>query len=630
MENSLNICNLPSQQNVENSLKKNCKSRLKYWFLMILNLTFFNHSTLFAQREVTLNSTQTIQASQTNNIRAAKIDDTHVLFAYKDGSLSSSSDLVVRIGEVNTGTGAITFGAEATVESSDNNHTSGIVVLSSTSAVIAYELDGGAGTDDGKARVLTLDTSSDEVTVNSAASLGTDLDAAFSHNTIPIVKLTSTQFALVYSDNDNTDNGVVRIGTVSGTSVSFGSDQTFSTGDVQNMWIDDLSSTKIVITFEDDGGSDHGKAIIGDVTLGTSTVSFGSEHTFNFASTSYTSCAAISSTQFAVAYVDDDANDFLHSKVGTVSGTTITYSSSEFTIENGQDTRDITSDYIQGSEFVVAFNGGFGDTSKVRVGEVSGTGTSATISYNTADIFLESEADDSWVINLDDENIIISYVDDESATPNDGEAIVGSFDTPVPVELTSFSALIKDDSIELLWETATEVNNFGFEIERYTPLVSDIPPSRGESRGVWEKIGFIPGHGNSNSPKSYSFNDIKSFGRKVYYRLKQIDFNGSFEFSNIIEINLEEEVPANFVLNQNFPNPFNPETVISYKLSKESNVELIVFDLLGNKIKDIVDEKQQAGSYSYNFNASELASGTYIYKLNADNNNEVKKMILIK
>ncbi|MGD8780722.1 MAG: T9SS type A sorting domain-containing protein [Ignavibacteria bacterium] len=206
--------------------------------------------------------------------------------------------------------------------------------------------------------------------------------------------------------------------------------------------------------------------------------------------------------------------------------------------------------------------------------------------------------------------------------------------SPLPVELTLFSAILKDNSVKLNWETATEVNNYGFQVER--------KKIKGKS-DLWEKIGFVNGHGNSNSPKSYSFIDNLTLnpnhnpataGRlTLHYRLKQIDFNGSYEYSDIVEISFTESLTPNFALNQNYPNPFNPTTIISYVVPngvEESKVKLEIFDSIGRLVATLVDENQPAGSYSYNFNAEGLPSGTYAYRLTTDNFSETKKMLLIK
>ncbi len=203
--------------------------------------------------------------------------------------------------------------------------------------------------------------------------------------------------------------------------------------------------------------------------------------------------------------------------------------------------------------------------------------------------------------------------------------------TPVPVELTFFSAnIFQGNIVELHWNTATEVNNYGFSVERRQQATDGRPNVTPSGIEEWEAIGFVLGHGNSNSPKDYSFLDEKLTNGKYYYRLKQIDYDGSYEYSNTIEISLSESLPSHFVLNQNYPNPFNPSTVISYQLSAVSDVELTIYDALGKELTKLVNEKQSIGSYSYNFDAEGLPSGTYIYELRAGNLIETKKMILIK
>ncbi|MDP1994550.1 MAG: T9SS type A sorting domain-containing protein, partial [Ignavibacteria bacterium] len=179
----------------------------------------------------------------------------------------------------------------------------------------------------------------------------------------------------------------------------------------------------------------------------------------------------------------------------------------------------------------------------------------------------------------------------------------------LPVELTSFSATIKHGNISLSWQTATEVSNYGFEVER-----ASTSPGM-----TWENIGFEKGNGNSNSPKSYSFTDANPMSGNVQYRLKQIDFDGKYEYSEVVEV--EIETPAQFSLSQNYPNPFNPSTAISYQLSAFSLVTLKVYDILGREVATLVNEYQQAGTYNVKFNARhfersrEIPSGVYFYRL---------------
>ncbi|MCC6255841.1 MAG: T9SS type A sorting domain-containing protein, partial [Ignavibacteriaceae bacterium] len=145
---------------------------------------------------------------------------------------------------------------------------------------------------------------------------------------------------------------------------------------------------------------------------------------------------------------------------------------------------------------------------------------------------------------------------------------------------------------------------------------------------VWEKIGFVNGNGNSNSPKDYLFVD-KNFigGSKFNYRLKQIDNDGQFEYSEMVEVQV---VPNKFELYQNYPNPFNPSTKIRYQLPNESKVVIKIYNILGSEVMELVNSKKEAGVYEAEFNAASLSSGTYIYKISADNFVQTKKMILLK
>lgn len=186
----------------------------------------------------------------------------------------------------------------------------------------------------------------------------------------------------------------------------------------------------------------------------------------------------------------------------------------------------------------------------------------------------------------------------------------------LPVELSSFTASMTGTSVKLIWTTATEVNNYGFSAERKV------------QNEEWKEISFIQGNGNSNSPKNYTFVDSSSLSGKIQYRLKQMDFDGKYEYSNVIEVKVE--TLTQFKLEQNFPNPFNPTTTISYNLPKSGLVNLVIYDVLGKEIKRLVSEYKQAGSYKINFDASALASGVYFYSLRANDFVSTKKMLLLK
>ena len=189
----------------------------------------------------------------------------------------------------------------------------------------------------------------------------------------------------------------------------------------------------------------------------------------------------------------------------------------------------------------------------------------------------------------------------------------------VPVELLAFTASIRNSEIQLLWSTASELNNRGFEIER---SVND--------NNEFVTVGFVDGKGSSTEINYYSFTDNPQLSgvNQLYYRLKQVDFDGTFSYSDIV--NVSYDVPAEFVLSQNFPNPFNPSTRISYFVPKESFVSIKVYDFLGREVTTLVSETKSTGSYELSFDASSLPSGTYFYTLIADNYSSTKKMIVIK
>ena len=195
----------------------------------------------------------------------------------------------------------------------------------------------------------------------------------------------------------------------------------------------------------------------------------------------------------------------------------------------------------------------------------------------------------------------------------------------IPVELTAFTAaLTSSATVELNWQTATETNNSGFEIQR-----SLIPYPFSKGNGAFQSVGFVPGFGTTTEPKSYSFTDNNLTGGKYQYRLKQIDFDGSFAYYWLNET-VEVSTPVEFALLQNYPNPFNPVAIINYQLAKNSFVTLKVYDILGNEVSVLINAEQPAGVYKTEFNGKNLVSGIYIYKLTAGNFTASKKMMILK
>ena len=197
------------------------------------------------------------------------------------------------------------------------------------------------------------------------------------------------------------------------------------------------------------------------------------------------------------------------------------------------------------------------------------------------------------------------------------DALVVKRDVVLPVEMMSFVSNIVNNDVTLNWITSTEINNSGFDIERSS------------SNGTWSKIGFVSGSGSTINQTSYTFSDRGLVAGTYNYRLKQIDFNGNYEY-----FNLGNEViigaPGNYELSQNFPNPFNPSTVINYQIPKSGFVKLSVYDMSGKELKSLVNENKEAGYYSVSFDGSGLSSGIYFYSINAGGFTETKKMMLVK
>jgi hypothetical protein len=189
--------------------------------------------------------------------------------------------------------------------------------------------------------------------------------------------------------------------------------------------------------------------------------------------------------------------------------------------------------------------------------------------------------------------------------------------TPLPVELSLFTAEYIYSSVLLKWRTETEVNNYGFSVER-----------RIDGKD-WQSIIFVRGHGNSNSPKEYSYTDldILAGGNIFQYRLKQIDNDGTYIYSELVEV---EVIVKQYELFQNYPNPFNPTTYIEFKVPVSDLITLKVFDVLGNEVSTLVNEQKAVGKYKVTFDASNLPSGTYFYTLQTGSFMGAKKMILLK
>jgi len=256
----------------------------------------------------------------------------------------------------------------------------------------------------------------------------------------------------------------------------------------------------------------------------------------------------------------------------------------------------------------------------------------APVNCSAVNIYLSTDGGQTWIISLADntpndgsEEVIIP--DNQVTTARVRVEAVGNIffdisDTnftitgPIPVELISFHVAEIKNGVHIEWETVTETNNKGFSLERSS------------DKKNFEALAFINGHGTTIERSFYSYSD-KSVRTGIFsYRLKQIDHDGTYEYSNVIDVDLG--IPNEFALKQNFPNPFNPTTIISYRLPEKGHVSLKIFDAIGSEISSLVNEEKEAGDYDAIFDADKLSSGVYFYTLIANNFMQTNKMILMK
>lgn len=200
-------------------------------------------------------------------------------------------------------------------------------------------------------------------------------------------------------------------------------------------------------------------------------------------------------------------------------------------------------------------------------------------------------------------------------------ALVNDSSNVIPVELSNFSAELNAGNVSLIWQTASEINNQGFEIQRNLR-------NPGLKNADWATIGFVKGKGTTTEISDYSFTDNPYVSGTYSYRLKQIDYNGSFSFSK--EADVQFISINDYRIEQNYPNPFNPTTTIEYRLPVKTFVQIKLFDMLGKEIAVLVNEEKQGGIHEIEFNADELSSGMYIYKMITGNFEQTRKMLLIK
>ncbi len=261
--------------------------------------------------------------------------------------------------------------------------------------------------------------------------------------------------------------------------------------------------------------------------------------------------------------------------------------------------------YQRGNANKIIVHWNLPNTTKLRVQDIITGNIIDTVFYPGADSLIINDPSDLYKLNL-----TVTYLS-----------------KVLPVELTSFKAETIDKTVELKWKTATELNNKGFEVERKI-----------SQNSKWETIGFVKGSGNSTNPTSYKYTDdfkYQTINGIVVYRLKQINLDGNKEYSEEIKVKIDL-TPKDFVLYQNYPNPFNPSTNIKYAVPYQSNVDITIYNALGERIKVFEQGIKEAGSHDIVWQANNQASGVYLCTITArstdgkNNFRKTRKMMLLK
>ncbi|MCF8357022.1 MAG: hypothetical protein K9H48_21475 [Melioribacteraceae bacterium] len=435
----------------------------------------------------------------------ALLDETHFVLAYDIASDGARGYAVIG---VVSGT-SVSYGSSYQFYNSETRYVN-VAALDASHFVVIYSRGSGYSE---TSRVGTVNNGT-EISFGPEYDLpNTNISAA------SISTLDATHFVVAYKDNNSPYNGTAVIGTVSGTAITYGTPSVFNPQQTEETSTTALDASHFVVAYKDWGGGSLGTAVAGSVS-GT-TITFGSEYVFKASPTDYHSTSKIDDTHFLLCYSDyDGGNSWGTAEVGTVSGSTITFGSTY--IFNSAITYATFIQSLDATRFVISFDdGGDAGHGNALCGTISNVNELAFYSEST----FSSYSDISPVLSLgntsgDAKIVIVVEAQDHTTTIN---SVVGTIQgVALPVELTSFQAEIIDNTkIVLNWETATEVNNYGFSVERTSVrseerTETDPASSQTDYAGInWEKIGFVEGHGNSNSPKEYSFTDILSLNLKL-------------------------------------------------------------------------------------------------------------------
>lgn len=394
---------------------------MKKHLLLYILLCFFSVAQSNAQRVLSLGEDQqyTVGSGSSFDTRVDRINDTHFITIWKEG-ISSSTDVYARIGEVNPIDKTVSYGAAYLIEDASANFPD-VVVLSETKAVVFLELD--TSNDRGEAKVINFDLTSDNITSEgsyTAFSAGDIRPSSFGG--IDAHKISETQFVVSYLDQDSSEKGIVKIGTATGNSLSFGEENVFAVADVQYQSLDLVDASTIIVAWEDNGTSnDPGVARVG--TISGTAISWGEIYTFHASSGNanrFNAVTSLDNDKFVIAFMNDADGDSGAAVVGTRAGDVLSFGSLQ-TFDDTQVCRDITIDKIGENEFALGFNGGSGSNSAMYVGKLNGD----NIDFGDRIEALDNLADESRVLALNNNTIVFAFVN-ESTLFDIGDVKVGT------------------------------------------------------------------------------------------------------------------------------------------------------------------------------------------------------------
>lgn len=348
-------------------------------------------------------------------------------------------------------------------------------------------------------------------------------------------------------------------------------------------------------------------------TAGTGSGTAGDTYSFGAASSSERALGGLFSSSLTPTF----GAGFTNNTGGTITSITISYTGEQWRL--GATLRTDRIDFQYSTDATSLSTGTWVDVNELDFSSPVTTGTTGALDGNSSPNRTSISSTISSLNITNGSTFFIRWTDFNATSSDDGLAVddfTMTNDSPLPVSLTSFTASPFKSSVVLNWTTATEVNNYGFDILRQA------------QDDKWEKIGFVAGHGNSNSQKDYSFTDNNAPKAGLKYRLKQIDTDGSYTYSEVVSV--DNALAKTFKLYTAYPNPFNPSTKIKFSIPSSSNVSLKIYDVIGNEIASLVNERKEAGEYEVEFNASNLPSGIYFSTLQSGSGIQTQKLLLIK